>query len=243
MSDTELTPKALTHEELLEILVSVDPDAVRLAPGWKRFAVKMLAARDAQWQVAIIADREKRAQGWLPIASAPEDGTWVLLYADVDGEPDVRAGFWGGFEGEEKSWSASECHSHDLKGQGFVPTYWMPLPAAPKASKPVQAEAPTHVTVRLPSLTAEQAAEVYWELCAASVDAGREFNFVLIGEQPSAPTVPEWLTIKADGSLESMDPYVDWSVGADKAVLDGAFTPDELRFLAIAAPAIFWRKP
>lgn len=67
--------------------------------------------------------------GWMPIETAPKDGTRVLLYvvhpgdeyAIAVGDPDgwryIETGYWEGV------WE----HEH-----AGAPTHWMPLPEAPK---------------------------------------------------------------------------------------------------------------
>lgn len=54
---------------------------------------------------------------WMPIDSAPLDGTWVLLWCGY-GIPDL------GFFGQLGQWEDSS---------NFIePTHWMPLPEPPK---------------------------------------------------------------------------------------------------------------
>jgi hypothetical protein len=63
---------------------------------------------------------------WLDIATAPRDESWLLLYADIFGEPSVHAGFWS-----EGDWYDSEAASKPLRDIWAEPTHWQPLPAAP----------------------------------------------------------------------------------------------------------------
>lgn len=69
----------------------------------------------------------RSASGWLPIESAPKDGTYVMLWwpywSDhaMDGCWDDR-GYWIG------------CRSLAERADGPQPTHWMPLPAAPPVS-------------------------------------------------------------------------------------------------------------
>lgn len=64
--------------------------------------------------------------GWLPIESAPKDGTAVLLYT-ADG---VIEGYW-----QQDRWEQYTiyCTYDAAGGPAFnaKPTHWMPLPAAP----------------------------------------------------------------------------------------------------------------
>lgn len=69
-----------------------------------------------------------RAPQWLPIESAPRDGSWVVL--GRAGHDAVLLAFWhrlhsawwgqGGGDGSWKKWQQA--------------THWMPLPAPPEAS-------------------------------------------------------------------------------------------------------------
>jgi hypothetical protein len=63
---------------------------------------------------------------WKPIETAPRDGTWIILYGDKYGEPEVRAGFWG-YDGPDRDWYDSECASRSLTAFDWKPTHWMPF--------------------------------------------------------------------------------------------------------------------
>jgi hypothetical protein len=56
---------------------------------------------------------------WLDIATAPRDESWLLLYADIFGEPSVHAGFWS-----EGDWYDSEAASKPLRDVWAEPTHW-----------------------------------------------------------------------------------------------------------------------
>lgn len=63
---------------------------------------------------------------WLPIETAPRDGTYVLLFEDL------------GFGGDSQTmWVArhgvttNEWFTHDTEYGIYEPTHWMPLPAPP----------------------------------------------------------------------------------------------------------------
>jgi hypothetical protein len=56
---------------------------------------------------------------WQPIATAPRDESWLLLYADIFGEPSVHAGFWS-----EGDWYDSEAASKPLRDVWAEPTHW-----------------------------------------------------------------------------------------------------------------------
>jgi predicted RNA-binding Zn-ribbon protein involved in translation (DUF1610 family) len=57
--------------------------------------------------------------GWQDIATAPRDGTWILLYARNWGKPVV--GIWD----RQRQFWAEGYHGLDR------PTHWMPLPDLP----------------------------------------------------------------------------------------------------------------
>lgn len=57
---------------------------------------------------------------WMPIESAPEDGTEVLLY-----QPNA---------GIQVSWYGYDTDNEELGWYRFSPTHWMPLPYPPQSS-------------------------------------------------------------------------------------------------------------
>lgn len=70
---------------------------------------------------------------WQPIATAPKDGTWVLLTGgeisygwDSDDQPRVVIGQFAGEEGWHFAWYDSGFY-----GEYISPTHWMPLPEPP----------------------------------------------------------------------------------------------------------------
>jgi hypothetical protein len=81
------------------------------------------------------------AQGWQPIATAPKDGTWILLAGGMcddesDNQERIASGQWTNYRNnatDEKygrwqfSWNDGGC-----AGEYEYPTHWMPLPTAPK---------------------------------------------------------------------------------------------------------------
>jgi hypothetical protein len=61
--------------------------------------------------------------GWLPIETAPRDGTWFWGYAPTRNSSVAQQAFrWR----ERQGWEAAACHS-----VGGDPTHWRPLPASP----------------------------------------------------------------------------------------------------------------
>jgi hypothetical protein len=67
---------------------------------------------------------------WLPIETAPKDGTAVLLWLP-DGfwlnDENVVTGFWS-----EDDWYFSDTDSHPIGAFGKAVTHWMPLPEPPQ---------------------------------------------------------------------------------------------------------------
>jgi hypothetical protein len=74
-------------------------------------------------------------EGWLPIESAPKDGTTVLLaqgdYVDV--------GFWHNGEGCRRGgagWYSEDDKANLLIARNIEPDHWMRFPAAPSTGEP-----------------------------------------------------------------------------------------------------------
>lgn len=77
-------------------------------------------------------------QPWLPIATAPQDGSWIVLY-DPSSHYKVYTGMWDesfsySFPNGESigAWTnnIAQCFATEQYEQLF-PTHWMPLPQAP----------------------------------------------------------------------------------------------------------------
>lgn len=101
-----------------------DAEVVRLKAELR--AVKALADyhfRNAQSLAARLATPSGRAQAWLPIETAPKDGTHILGYASGK----YAIVYWSG-----TSWELSEVGAYAENGE-WTPTHWQPLPAAPPA--------------------------------------------------------------------------------------------------------------
>jgi hypothetical protein len=60
---------------------------------------------------------------WLPIETAPTDGTFVLLWAANESEC-AMVGYFG------RRWELAHCDCAP-----FTPTHWMPLPDPPKEQR------------------------------------------------------------------------------------------------------------
>ena len=84
-----------------------------------------LEAEEAALQVALEAVRG-RVSPWLPIESAPKDGTVILLSETERGEAKVFAAEFN------EDWGLFTVH---IDGAPLFPTHWMPLPPAPLAGE------------------------------------------------------------------------------------------------------------
>lgn len=77
-------------------------------------------------------------QPWLPIATAPQDGSWILL-CDPSSNHKVYTGMWDDSfsyswpNGESiGAWTSLIAQSYATEQyQQLHPTHWMPLPQAP----------------------------------------------------------------------------------------------------------------
>jgi hypothetical protein len=89
--------------------------------------VAVLFARHASPQPTSAAGQPLN-EAWLPISSAPKDGTSVLLWT-------ARGVIEGYFE--YGSWEQQVCSASYDMAHAYIeckPTHWMPLPSAPKES-------------------------------------------------------------------------------------------------------------
>jgi hypothetical protein len=80
---------------------------------------------------------------WLPIDTAPKDGTvflgWSKAWVDEDFNPNgIRECFYNGGPLEPECWSAKWKNDFDTWAvdEESEPTHWMPLPEPPKETQP-----------------------------------------------------------------------------------------------------------
>lgn len=145
--ESATAPAALTDEQVIEIVrtavkngslnwIGFEPDSEGkftipfVSQGTLKLASAILATASA-------APAEQVGQ-WLPIESAPKDGTYVLLGAAACG------GAWVGKYEEvyqsgyrpENPWQSMMLNTWHLpvKYPYLIPTHWMPLPPAPDAA-------------------------------------------------------------------------------------------------------------
>ena len=72
-----------------------------------------------------------RSEAWRPIATAPKDGTRVLLWCGEE----IEVGYWSltgwaGTPSERGAWIIYEARIDTIE---LHPTYWQPLPLPPNA--------------------------------------------------------------------------------------------------------------
>lgn len=68
---------------------------------------------------------------WHPIATAPKDGRWILVYFPEIG---VWPALWSTQVYDDGFWSVSDNKFEDrgIRGWSKEPTHWMPLPSPPE---------------------------------------------------------------------------------------------------------------
>lgn len=79
---------------------------------------------------------EGAGDGWQDIASAPRDGTEILLWFPEEvarGDLARRSGYWNGNSGGD--WYDNEWASDGMSALHGTPTRWRPLPAPPREVK------------------------------------------------------------------------------------------------------------
>lgn len=67
------------------------------------------------------------AKGWLPIESAPKDGTRILVYSPQSPPPGIYACYWGV---SEQAW-LFDVGLGAYQPRTSAATHWQPLPPAP----------------------------------------------------------------------------------------------------------------
>lgn len=85
------------------------------------------------------------SDGWMPIETAPKDGTQVLLFTDTRAAPASEAWYYMGIEPfsavQIGYWEDTVDAPLRQEGAGWrkqlvgEPTHWMPLPAPPERGK------------------------------------------------------------------------------------------------------------
>lgn len=72
--------------------------------------------------------------GWMPIESAPKDGSEVLLVCADAYTPEATSGWWLNWSGGE-GWYHYSMPEEKWPGgmTRWFPTHWMPLPAPPQS--------------------------------------------------------------------------------------------------------------
>jgi len=111
-----------------KLIVSAEKD--RFIRDTTVVPLDMIRAIQAQLDDAI---KESPADEWLPIETAPRDGTHILLVGDEDNPSTVVIG-WQHAEDEV----TPKCF--DCSYGNWWPTHWMPLPPPPQPSRTEKSE-------------------------------------------------------------------------------------------------------
>lgn len=119
--------RALESTHLTQPAQAVDMGAIREVIAWMEDnACGEVAGITEQIDKLTRALAGEKAEGWRPIATAPKDGTSILV---SDGRPEgclVVAWHYGGW--------VYDWHRHDGPALADAPTHWMPLPAPPEVT-------------------------------------------------------------------------------------------------------------
>jgi hypothetical protein len=97
------------------------------------FAVNGRSEKESPASVAGVQAKALPLPGWMPIETAPKDGTRVLLGYE---RSHSEEGYWMG-ESSSNYWSETGWFASDedpLTTHPSKPSHWMPLPAAPGAT-------------------------------------------------------------------------------------------------------------
>ncbi|WP_408914040.1 hypothetical protein [Brucella pseudogrignonensis] len=91
---------------------------------------------DAEYTLRSALSSQPVADGWVPIETAPKDGTPVLVHFVPNEVPSLKplicAAYWEKSDGLMKPGFWRVFHS---VGPSFTATHWRPLPASPGASE------------------------------------------------------------------------------------------------------------
>ena len=128
----DLQDEAAAHiwpEDLKRCMTSecvVEVASVRMgSPDGK--TVPLFSREQVAEALAAELERLERKPQWLPIESAPKDGTSVFAFWPPSGLFPVHGGCYGVTRFCGGHW----CNPEDEDDQYIWPSHWMPLPAAP----------------------------------------------------------------------------------------------------------------
>lgn len=132
-----MTTDTTLHDRLLAFIAQRErmqhPDIITAANGVE------LTLSDLKEAAAALA---VRGDGWLPIESAPKDGTRVFLWIEWSDVPVVgefsHKRWWADTEHYEVS-CGTYCYGGTVSSdKNMKPTHWMPLPVAPQPQEEVE---------------------------------------------------------------------------------------------------------
>lgn len=103
-----------------------DPADFDIDAFMKRFedleiAMEVILQAAKNWQTLVGARKDATAGEWLPIETAPKDGSTIMVWREDHGGI-----WWGSFDGHKwlVVYGNNKVHARDI-------THWMPLPEPP----------------------------------------------------------------------------------------------------------------
>jgi hypothetical protein len=105
-------------------------------PGAMELLADHFEKEDTRVDGQPVSERRPTAAGWMPIATAPKDGSRVMVYACEFKRHWYGIGYYfKGVPGDGEGWIAHSFYTapfNDSSGSITSPTHWMPLPEPPK---------------------------------------------------------------------------------------------------------------
>ncbi len=121
------------------VLVPVEPtQAMQYAGLYARNNAVIESITTAIYRAMLAAAPSTKEPGWLPIESAPKDGSRILIHTP-NSRHKVQEAWWAiPYEGTPDGWWSTPT-SPTGRGYMILPeaaTHWQPLPAAPSTKEP-----------------------------------------------------------------------------------------------------------
>lgn len=92
--------------------------------------VHVVTVQDNELRAQLAAERERGESKWLPIESAPQDGTYILIAGKYKGPSWVSCARW-----TDDGWYEINLDASDMHGRPDYPTHWQALPAKPEVEE------------------------------------------------------------------------------------------------------------
>lgn len=113
--------RAQREIKLEDRIASFQQQIAGLVEQWRANSLSELSGyRDARCADELALSDLRETLAWRPIASAPKDGTFVLLWAEQESEC-ALVGYFG------SRWELAHSDTYP-----FDPTHWLPLPTSPE---------------------------------------------------------------------------------------------------------------